>query len=409
MELIKTYLKLAFTSLKSRKLRSWLTIIGVFIGIAAIVALISLGQGLRSAVVSQFASLGYDRITVEPKGAGLGPPGQAAGAKLTEDDLDVLKDVSGVEIATARLIKSVSVKYNDNIKFVMAASLPDDNKEARFIYNTLGIEMFSGKKLDPDKSGEVLLGYDFTDEDKFGKPLGVGRKIKVQDKKFKVAGVMDKGGIPMIDFAIFMNEEDMRELLEKPEEYSMLFGKVEDRDEIGQVVESVERDLRDSRGVEEREEDFTVSTAQELLDSLDTILNVVEAVLIGIAFISLIVGGINIMNTMYTSVLERTKEIGIMKAVGARNTDVLFIFLVESGLLGMIGGVAGVIVGVAMAKGVEVVAAAKLGVDLIDVNFSFWLVGGALLFSFLVGALSGAGPAYQASNLQPVEAISDRG
>jgi len=135
------------------------------------------------------------------------------------------------------------------------------------------------------------------------------------------------------------------------------------------------------------------------------VLDIVQAVLVGIAAISLLVGGIGIMNTMYTSVVERTKEIGIMKAIGARNEDILYIFLFEAGLLGLVGGLIGVIIGFGLSKGAEYIATISLGTNLLQASVDIWLVLGALLFSFVVGIASGVLPAYQASKLKPVDAL----
>mgnify|MGYP000268169986 CR=1 FL=1 len=135
------------------------------------------------------------------------------------------------------------------------------------------------------------------------------------------------------------------------------------------------------------------------------IFNIVQAVLVGIASISLLVGGIGIMNTMYTAVLERTKEIGTMKAIGARNSHILLLFLIESGLLGLVGGIIGVMIGVGLAKGAEYGAGIVLGNDLLRASLNPVIIFGALAFSFLIGSLSGIAPAYQASKLKPVDAL----
>jgi len=131
----------------------------------------------------------------------------------------------------------------------------------------------------------------------------------------------------------------------------------------------------------------------------------VQAVLVGIAAISLLVGGIGIMNTMYTSVLERTKEIGTMKAVGAKNSDILFIFLFESGLLGLVGGAIGIGIGIGLGEGAEYIASVGLGTNLLQAVFPWYLILGALLFSFLIGTLSGIFPAMQAAKLKPADAL----
>ena len=127
--------------------------------------------------------------------------------------------------------------------------------------------------------------------------------------------------------------------------------------------------------------------------------------MVGIAAISLLVGGIGIMNTMYTSVLERTREIGTMKAVGAKNSDILFLFLFESGLLGLVGGAIGVGIGLGLGKTAEYIATVQLGTNLLQASTDSWLIFGALLFSFIIGALSGVLPAMQASKLKPVDAL----
>ena len=140
-------------------------------------------------------------------------------------------------------------------------------------------------------------------------------------------------------------------------------------------------------------------------NSFNNIFAVVQGVLVGIAGISLLVGGVGIMNTMYTSVLERTKEIGTMKAIGAKNSHILFLFLVESGLLGLAGGLIGVIIGLGMAKGTEYAATAYIGSPLLQASMDPLIIFGALSFSFIVGTLSGVLPALQASKLKPVDAL----
>jgi putative ABC transport system permease protein len=163
--------------------------------------------------------------------------------------------------------------------------------------------------------------------------------------------------------------------------------------------------LRRHRDLEEGKEDFVVQTPEQLIEGLNSVLNIVNAIVIGIAAISLIVGGIGITNTMYTAVLERTKEIGIMKSIGAKNGNILAIFLVESGLLGLAGGAIGVALGYAFSKLVEVAAAQFWASDILRANFPLWLLLGALAFSFLIGMIAGTTPAIQASKQKPVDSL----
>ena len=146
----------------------------------------------------------------------------------------------------------------------------------------------------------------------------------------------------------------------------------------------------------------------QTLNSVNTILGIINLIVVGIAAISLLVGGIGIANTMYTSVLERTKEIGVMKAIGAQNKDILSIFLIEAGLLGLVGGIVGAVIGLLGAIGLSTLANNALGGELFAVSISYPLLASAIGFSFFVGILSGIIPALQASKLNIVDAISDR-
>jgi putative ABC transport system permease protein len=172
------------------------------------------------------------------------------------------------------------------------------------------------------------------------------------------------------------------------------------------VAEKIKSRLRSYRNVKVDEEDFTVQTFQNMIESFKTVLNIVTIVLSGIAAISLIVGGIGIMTTMYTSVIERTRQIGIMKAIGARNENILMIFMFESGFLGLVGGMIGVVIGIIASILAEVLV--KYYIPEFTVYLGFDLVLGALAFSFIVGCVSGFMPSYQAAHMKPVDALRYR-
>ena len=216
---------------------------------------------------------------------------------------------------------------------------------------------------------------------------------------------MEKTGDPNDDNALYIPKDTLREIFEIPEEESMIMVKTAPGFEPTNVAEEIERKLRRFRGEKEGEETFNVQTSEQLLETFSNIFGVVQAVLVGIAGISLLVGGIGIMNTMYTSVLERTKEIGTMKAVGAKNSDILLIFLFESGLLGLVGGMIGIGIGIGLSKSAEYIASVALGTNLLQADTGISLIGGALMFSFLIGAMSGVFPAMQAAKLKPADAL----
>jgi len=267
-------------------------------------------------------------------------------------------------------------------------------------------DVVHGRSLEPGDWWKVMTSEEYSRNPKFnGRALKVGDKLLVNGRAVELVGIFKKTGNPMVDAAFVMNEEPVRELLGLPDKVDLIVARVSPGASVSIVAENIEKDLRAYRHVKEGKEDFEVQTSEELLDTISTILSIVTAVLAGIAAISLLVGGVGIMNTMYTAVIERTKEIGIMKAIGARNNDILTIFLIESGLLGTVGGAIGVILGLGIAKLVESVGAVMIGSPYLRAWWSWELVIGALAFSFLAGAVSGAAPAYRASKQQPVASL----
>ena len=402
--MIKDYFRLAYRSAKTRKLRSWLTMLGIFIGIAAVVALISLSQGLQNAIAEQFMSLGSDKIVIQGPSSGFGPPGTGVEVPLTKDDRDVIEKVNGVEIAVGRLIRSVRLEFNDEIKYSYAASMPEDGDEIDLAVEANNYNIGIGRLLKKGDKYKVMIGHDYA-EDAFDKPLQLRDTVIIENNEFKVVGILKKSGNPQQDSTLVIPEDAFREIIGVEEAFDLIPAQVSAGEDISIITERVKKALRKHRNVDEGKEDFTVETPENILATLNAVLLVVQGVLVGIAAISLVVGGVGIMNTMYTAVLERTREIGIMKATGARNRQILFLFLVESGMLGMFGGIIGVSLGFAISKTVEYIAFKIYESYLIQASFSPWLLGGALLFAFFVGALSGVFPAKQAAGLQPVDAL----
>jgi putative ABC transport system permease protein len=403
--MISDYLKLSLEGLKKRGLRSWLTMLGIFIGIAAVVSLISLGQGLELAVGEQFQALGADRITVQAKGLGFGPPGQSVANPLTKTDLQTVQRTQGVKEAAARMIEQVIVQNGEVARPLYIASIPDNSDERNLVLKLLNNEIELGRELQSSDQKKVVVGYNFYDRELIGKIIRPRDKILIQGVEFEVVGVYKRAGSFQTDGAIVMNEKDLRELLNKPNDYSAILAVASNIDEMDETVDRVARNLRKERGVELGREDFEVQTSQQTLESISIILTAITIVIVGIAGISLVVGGIGIMNTMYTSVLERTKEIGIMKAIGAKNSNIFTLFFIESGLLGMAGGIIGIILGILLAKAVEIIGTVAIGTNLLKANFTIELLLGALLFSFIIGTLAGTLPARGAAKLKPVDAL----
>ena len=401
----KDYLILAFGNLKHRGIRSWLTILGVFIGIAAVVALITLGDGLRTAITGQFSTLSTDKLIIQNAGTGMGPPGSTTIKKLNSHDIDVIRKVSEVEEVVPRLIRIVKTEFNKNADFSYMTSIPNDEKEAKVIYDSLNVKPNYGRLLTSEDSGKIVIGSDFAGEDTFGKKISVGDKILIQGKNFEVVGILETSSSFELNQIILMNQNDVDKLLNINNEFDMIVVQIDNSKDAESIAQKISEELRKDRKEKIGEEDFSVQTPMQAISSVNTILNIINLIVGGIAAISLLIGGIGIANTMYTSVLERTKEIGTMKAIGAKNKEILYIFVIESGLLGIIGGVIGAGIGIGLAFGISSLANSAFGSEILQVQLSVPLLSSAIIFAFLIGLLSGLTPALQASKLKPVEAL----
>lgn len=406
------YLKFAVKSIKHRKLRSWLTMVGIFIGIAAVVSLISLGQGLQDTINEQFQKVGGNRIIITPGGGITGVGAMAASdyssAKLTDHDVGVVKRVRGVENARGMWTKSMKVEFKGEYKYVMVFGVPTDAESQDLFKKIDYFVVDEGRYLSNGDRYNAIIGVKFT-KDLFKEKIKRGDRIYVEEQEFEVVGINKRAGNPIHDSKLTIPIDVARELSQtKEKEVSRIAVETEDSFKPSDVAEDIKKALRRDHGLKEGEEDFTVQTMEQLVRSFSAVLNIVRVVLTGIAAISLIVGGVGIMNTTYTSVLERTREIGVMKSVGAQNSDILLIFLIESGILGLVGGVIGCILGVGFSKTVEFAAAKYFDSLPLKAYLSWDLILGVMAFSFIIGCISGAMPARQASRLRPVDALRFR-
>jgi len=403
--MILDYFKLALRNLTRRKLRSWLTMLGIIIGITAVVSLIGMGEGLKVAITSQFGDLGTDKITVQASG-GFGPPGTGVVKPLTTRNLDKLAKVNGVKVATGRLVRAGKLEFNDIAGFGFAVSMPDGDGR-KLVETAFNIEAADGRLLRDGESGLLMMGNVFGENKAgFQKAMKAGDTVLLNDKKYTVAGILESQGNFIMDSAVFINEDDARELLEIPkDELDVIVVQINQDADSAVVSASIEKVMRKERDVRVGEEDFAVQTPEQVLEQVGSTLFAVQLFVYIIAGISIVVGGIGIMNTMFTSVIERTRDIGIMKSIGARNSAIFYLFFIESGLLGSVGGSLGAIFGVLLATLLSLAGRAALGVDLIQAHISPWLIIGSIGGSFLLGSLFGIIPAINASRLHPVDAL----
>ena len=285
----------------------------------------------------------------------------------------------------------------DSSSICLAISVPNN-------FVALNLEMESGRLLYENDRRKVILGNDFLSED-YGKQLKVGKKVIIQREEFEIIGFLKKSGTFTLNNVILMPDKDLRKILNIGDEFDILVVQLKNKDELKEIKKIIENKIREDRNQKLGEEDFSIQTPEQTIQTINSILNTINLVIAGIAAISLLVGGIGITNTMYTSVLERKKEIGILKSVGAKNSDILIIFSLESGLLGLIGGLIGIIIGILFSKTLEFIAINYLSASILKLVMPYYLILGLLLFSFLVGVFSGFLPSWQATKVNPVEAL----
>jgi putative ABC transport system permease protein len=313
--------------------------------------------------------------------------------------------VEGVDIAISRLIRMGKLEYNQAASFNYIGSMPENEKQIEIIYQSFNPKPETGRLLEAGDKGKVILGSSFKDKNLFGKKIEIGKKIKIQGKEFEVIGILQPSSSFQLNIVALMIEDDMKEILNIGDETDLIVAQIKGGYNIEKVAKNIQDRLRKDRKEKIGEEDFSVQTPLQALSAINTILTVINIIVIGIACISLIVGGVGIANSMYTSVLEREKEIGTMKAIGARNSDILLIFIIESGLLGMTGGILGIIIGLGFAFLVSSAANSIFGQEILKFELNYLLVFGSLGFSFLLGIIFGIIPARQASTLNPVDAL----
>ena len=391
--------KYSLKNIAHRKTRSALTIFSIFIGITTIFIFISFGWGLYDYVDSFTSGTSADKITVSPKG--VGAPGLDDTFSFSERDLKAVERSAGVIEAEGVYMKVVEVVKNDVKKYVMVGSL---NPKTNLIKELSNMEIFKGRELQSGDTKKVVLGYNYLVDDKiFPNKLDINNKITLNGEDFRVVGFYKELGNPQDDSNIYLLTDTMKVIFPNVTGYAMIIGRV-DINSMNLTIANVERNLRISRNVDKGKEDFYVASFEDLIQSYMSALNIVIGFVILIALISVLVSAINTANTMITSVLERTKEIGVLKAIGAKNSEIFNIFVFESGFLGAVAGVLGVLAGFIMTF-IAGTVLDNLGWGFLSPHYSITLFIGCILFATITGAVSGVIPAINASKTNIVDAL----
>ncbi len=412
-------LKLALNMLLHSRLRSWLTITGIVIGVAAVVAIVALGQGMQQKIQGRLGELGADIITVSP-GGGMasrgfmrggpheefeGPSGGgqfSTSVTLTKRDILAIQSIDGI----AKIQGTVSAR-GEVYYLAEKATLSVSGVDPLVWKEMTTSQLESGRWLDAADYHSVIIGSRVANGT-FKQPLSLNRMLIIEGKSFKIVGMLKEGGD---DRGIIMPIKAARDTFTSlgEDDFNAIVVKVSDVNLIDQVIEEMDTRLMNSRHVAENEKDYSIVSAKAMQENIANMMQSVTLFLGAIAAVSLLVGAIGIANTMFTSVLEKTKEIGIMKSIGAKNVDILMIFILNAGMVGLVGGLFGIAFGsiasgMLPALGLRMMGAGGGG-NMMTTAITPQLLLSAVALSVTIGVLAGAIPAYRASKLKPVDAL----
>ncbi|MFC1769032.1 ABC transporter permease [Nanoarchaeota archaeon] len=402
--MIKDLIKYSISNLWDRKMRTFLSILSILIGITSIFALASFGLGVKFFVDDFSKQMGTDKIMVLPKNY-VTTMGEGD-VFFTEEDVEFMEKINGVDEAAGMLISNAKVEFKDfREKYVFAMSISTEPRKQQLIGELFGVvTVEEGRTLKKGDFDKAVLGYNYQIPNRiFKKGLSTGDKIKVNDAELEVIGFYGEIGNPGDDANIYLTEERMTEIFDQ-EDYFYVIIRTSPGEDPSLIADKITDKFRKRKDQKEGQEDFFAQTFEQVMEIYSNILNVIVGILVMIALISVVVAAVNITNTMYTSIIERTKEIGVMKSIGSRNRYILLIFIIESGLLGFIGGVFGIFFGYLIASFGGYMAEMN-ALAMLQPIFPWWLIVGCLLFSTLVGIGSGFLPSRQASKLKPVDAL----
>ena len=370
-------LDIAFRNTRRQKTRSILTIMGILIGIAAIVALGSMSEGINYMVEKQMETM-VGKIMVTEKGASMFTG--YSDSEISYDQLDDLRDMPGVKNVIPLIFHVMGAGGMQFRQPDMAIGIAPEHQG---FFKGEKVGMHEGRELEEGDSGVAIAGKMYAENHQ----IEVGDYVTVEDEDFYIVGVVEKTDNGDIDYSVMIPLDELNDVLEM-DTYPFVFVVPEDLD----AVEDLGEDIKDTY------EDFDVITGKEMARTVGEMMSNIRLFTFGIGAIAAIVGGLGVMNTMIMAVLERKREIGVFKAIGATNRMVLKQFMIESALLSLIGGATGILLG---AAGSLLVGTATPIAPIVTLP----LIGGALLFALLLGLFGGIYPAMKAAKLDPVEAL----
>lgn len=391
---------LTLRSLRYRSLRSWLTVTGVVIGIMLVVMILALGSGVQNSVARLLQGFGSNLVFIYP-GEPTNPfVSLIGGVKFKEADITALASIPGVESVVPMDQSFLNAEFKGEKKTILVVGGPARDMYATF-ESSQGIRIAEGRWLASDSASEVVLGY-LAYKELFAERVRIDDELIIKSKRFKIVGYVGELGSHTDDNQVYVSLPYYRQLTGIREGVMSGLVKVAPTADPNRVVQ----EIRFALSKQDTVRDFSVMTIEKAGRIVGDILGIIELALVVIALMSLVVGAVGIMNTMYTSVLERTKHIGILKAVGASYDAILSLFLIEAGIVGLVGGVLGTALGIGLAYVTGVVAASLGYPGLFSfASLDLWGIAAVLAVTFVVGILSGVLPARQAARMEPAEAL----
>ena len=405
--------KLAYHSLWAQKTRTILTVLGVSIGIAVVIAIMSAGRGLDHMVMGQLEIYSPDTISIEVKvpstkqTSSENAMGQSTGITITslkDKDLEDISRHPNIVAAYGWQVGQAAVKYGDTTKVTLLMGEGYNLQDVEKLELTAG-RMFT--KEEEESQAQVGIIGSKTKKVLFGDDDPIGKTIYLKGKAFRVIGVAKERGATFgmdMDSMVLMPTKTLQKKILGVDYYRNILAKARDRAQINETVKDIQEIVRENHDITDpNKDDFAVNTMEEAAKMLSSVINGLTLLLVALVCVSLAVGGVGIMNIMYVSVTERTFEIGLRKAVGAKSKDILWQFLSEAILLTLSGGVVGIFLGIILALLIYLIATYYNFSWIFAVPISSIVL--ALGFSVAVGVFFGLYPAKKAAALNPIDAL----
>ncbi len=406
-------LKHALSMVLHSKLRSWLTVLGIVIGVTSVIAIVSIGEGMRAEMESRMSGFAGDILTLSAgysRSASLFGPGSRGGSteggssratKQTEEIVVDKSDVQTLKGIPDILLINPQIRGNANITYMGEEGTGSVTGVDQKVWSQITSDTLKdGRFLDSADKNVIVIGSRLA-ESFFDTQLGINQVLTIEGRSFRIVGILDDDSR-----SIYMPIQTAYSIIDDKERdvYDSITIKIKDESQLNETMTKIEKKLMTTRHVTAKTKDFTLTSSKLMAETRSEMLSSINTFLLAIAAVSLIVGAVGIANTMFTSVLEKTKDIGIMKAIGARNMDIMLIFLMNSALLGLAGGLIGIFFGSMLSAALPALMGSTMMLrsgTIVSLNS----VVLAVSVSVGVGLIAGAIPAYKASKLKPVDAL----